>query len=127
MGHVLVIDDDDILQDLLRFALELEGHAVTVCSDGRAALTYLAGARPDLMIVDLHMPVMDGVAFLEEARKTLDKMPPSLVLSASAETAYRDRLLALGVHAVLKKPMDTEGLTRCVAEALRTAPSKGPG
>ena len=118
MAHVLVIDDDEILQDLLTFALELEGHTVAVAGDGQAALSHVAETRPDLMIVDLHMPVMDGVRFLSEVNEKLADVPPALVLSASGGASLHGRLRELGAREIVRKPIDMAAFKARVAKML---------
>lgn len=118
MAHILVVDDDEIMQDLISFALEMADHTVSLAGDGQQALQRLAQETPDLMIVDLHMPVMDGVRFLTEAAQQFDAVPPSLVLSASSTNDVRDRLLALGAVELVRKPVDTSTLTERVRQAL---------
>jgi CheY-like chemotaxis protein len=62
-GRVLVVDDDELIRDTLATALADEGYAVRVAADGRAALDSLHEWRPDLIVLDLMMPEMDGYAF----------------------------------------------------------------
>ncbi len=118
MSRILVVDDDDILQDLLSFALEMADHAVTLAADGQQALERLRHEMPDLMIVDLHMPVMDGLRFLSEANAQFDQVPPSLVLSASSGDDIRDQLRALGAVEIVRKPVDRTSLTERVDAVL---------
>lgn len=118
MAHILVVDDDEILQDLISFTLEMADHSVSLAGDGQQALARLDQQTPDLMIVDLHMPVMDGVRFLTEANQRGGAVPPSLVLSASSTADVREHLLALGAVELVRKPVDTATLTERVAQAL---------
>lgn len=121
MASILIIDDDEILQDLISFALEMENHTITLAGDGQQALACLDYEVPDLMIVDLHMPVMDGVRFLTEASARFASVPPSLVLSASSTDDFHDHLLALGAVDLVRKPLDTHALADRVAQALARA------
>ena len=71
-GHVLVIDDDDMVRRGMRLALEPAGWKVTEAENGQIALDRLAATRPDAIILDLMMPEMDGFEFLEELRRRAD-------------------------------------------------------
>lgn len=125
MARILVVDDDDLMQQLIQFGLEAEGHSVTVVSDGQQALTHLDQEPVDLMVVDLYMPVMDGIRFLSEVRDRLTDPPAAIVLSGSAEAELTQQVRELGAFDVLRKPIGTAALQERVAEAL-SASSAGP-
>jgi DNA-binding NtrC family response regulator len=88
MAHVLVVDDEVKLGRLVAEALELDGHAVTRVSGGRAALVELARGGFDVLLTDLRMPEVDGLAVLKAAQ-ALPNAPAVVMMTAygSAENA----------------------------------------
>jgi CheY-like chemotaxis protein len=107
--RVLVVDDDPSIQGFLAEALVDEGYRVRTAANGREALAILGEWRPDLILLDLMMPEMDGWAFRGEQRA----MPavsdvPVIVLSATRELAARTR--DLQPVQVVSKPFDLEAL-----------------
>ena len=71
-GRILVVDDDALIRETLATALGDEGYAVRVAPDGRAALSALGTWRPDVIVLDLMMPIMDGVAFRAAQRSVAE-------------------------------------------------------
>ena len=100
MSHratVLVVDDDADVTDTMREILEDEGHRVFVAGNGRRALEVARAEHPDLVLLDLEMPEMDGRHFLQEVRRTPELAGVQVVvLSGSADAN------ALGIEAVTK-------------------------
>src|ERR1700751_2944023 len=90
-SHVLVFDDDDDLRELLRALLEGRGHEVSDAPDGRAGLRELYSGSPDLVILDVAMPGLDGWATLERIREVTD----TPVLMLTARDAELERVLGL--------------------------------
>jgi two-component system response regulator MprA len=111
---VLIVDDDPGILDVLEQALSGEGYRVVRASNGCEALARLGGVAPDVILVDLMMPVMDGWQFVRECRSLgVCNDTPVIILSAArslAETAE-----TLGVQAVVPKPFDLEELLHLVA------------
>jgi CheY-like chemotaxis protein len=104
MPNVLVVDDTlDCLIPLTRL-LNLEGFETTAAQDGRQAMKMMGQARPDVLVLDLMMPDVDGVSLLEEIRQTpgLEKLPV-VVFTALEDRKVRRRVDELGVAAVLYK------------------------
>ena len=72
LGHVLVVDDDSALAEMLGIVLTKEGWRVTTCGDGARALTAFRAVNPDLVLLDVMLPGMDGIEFIEHlARRQL--------------------------------------------------------
>ena len=115
--RILIIDDDRVLQDLLALFLKIEGFHVLKASDGRAGLQVLHDERVHLVILDLMMPVMDGITFVR-ALKDLDSPPPVLVLSAAGYGSIERDLQAAGVRGVIRKPVVPGDLVAHVRDAL---------
>ena len=93
--RILVVDDEDDILDLLRYNLTKEGFRVSVARDGVEALTSAEADRPDLIILDIMMPVMDGFTLAKEIRK-LDTQIPFLFLTA--KSMQEDRIQGCHVH-----------------------------
>ena len=113
--QVLVVDDDAGLQSLLQAILELEGCDVTAAENGLVALEKLKFVKPDLILLDILMPGMDGFAFVEELeRRGLRSTIPILVLTASARA--QERIEQMRFEGSLTKPFE---LRRFVAEVTK--------
>jgi CheY-like chemotaxis protein len=125
--HVLVVEDDRDLRDSLLEVLEEAGYSTSGAQDGLAALAKLRAdsRRPDLILLDLQMPNMDGPSFRAEQLK----LPavagiPVVVVTADANAAQQGRLL--GARAVLRKPLKLPQLLDLIPEVVG-APSSGEG
>ncbi len=103
-GHALVIDDDESIRGLFRRALESASWTVVEAENGAAALERVAEKRPDLILLDLMMPVMDGFEFLVEFRKREDAAAtPVIVVTAKDLSEEERRCLDGGVERVVQK------------------------
>jgi DNA-binding response OmpR family regulator len=118
---ILLIDDDELLCDLFASLLELEGYHVVKAGNGKAGLAALAQNSFDLIILDLLMPLMDGIVFIRNVPSHVNKIPPILVISASADGAILDQLKTPQVIGVLRKPINPSELLAHVKAALNTA------
>jgi CheY-like chemotaxis protein len=114
---VLVVDDDPGVREVLELSLLTEGYEVQAAANGREALAVLQRWRPDLILLDLMMPVLDGWSFRAEqlARRGLSDIPV-IVLSAGA--AVRRHAQVLAAADVLEKPFDLDTLLRIVRSVL---------
>jgi two-component system alkaline phosphatase synthesis response regulator PhoP len=108
---VLVVDDEPQVVWMLRFSLEAEGYRTLEARDGRAALEEIRRHRPDLVLLDVMMPVMDGWSVLEELQALPEEERPRVVV-VSARASLRDRAKAaeLGADAFVAKPFNVEDL-----------------
>lgn len=104
-GRILVVDDEPANVLLLERVLEREGHQVATASDGDAAVERLAAFRPDLVLLDLVMPGVDGYGVLEQIR-AVDVDLPVIAVTADTSAKARRRALELGASDVLLKPVD---------------------
>ncbi len=122
MSVVLVVDDDPDIRLLLRLELAAEGHTIVEAGDGEAALAELGAHHPDVMLLDIMMPVLDGWGVL----RALDPStaPPVVVVTALASHDQRHLvdLLELGALDVVVKPFDPGDLVQLVTDALALDP-----
>jgi len=115
--RILAVDDDPDLLLLIRSALQGEGHQTLVASDGRAALDLIREEEPDVVLLDLMMPVLDGWGVL---RSLADRPTRPRVIVLSAKTADEDiaRAFELGAAEYVVKPFDPARLLGTVREVL---------
>ncbi len=125
--NMLLVDDDDTMRKWMRRVLEPDGWAVVEAENGRVALTRLAEASPDVIILDLVMPEMDGFEFLVELRRHEKWQEiPVVIMTAKDLTAEEQRRLDGDVARVLQK--GTPALDELLREITRSLPgSKGRG
>jgi DNA-binding response OmpR family regulator len=116
-SRILVVDDDDDIRGLLRSLLERAGHEVADAPDGLAGLRELYVASPDLVILDVAMPVLDGWATLERIREVTDV--PVLMLTARDAELERVRGLKGGADDYVVKPFGRQELVARVDALLR--------
>jgi DNA-binding response OmpR family regulator len=115
VATVLVIEDDPDMRDLEHIVLTRDGHKVLLATNGHEGLRALEAARPCVIILDLMMPVMDGLTFLiERQRRNIAADVPVVCVSAGGEAFVR-RALQLGARECIGKPTDVEQLCRRVA------------
>jgi DNA-binding response OmpR family regulator len=119
MAHVLVVDDDPLIREMLRFVLEDAGHYVTEAGDGELAIEALAADVPDAMVLDLMMPRVDGFGVLQARQETgVGRDTRTVILSCcSRENDFR-RCWELGADEYLTKPVDVDRLVRAVDDLL---------
>jgi two-component system chemotaxis response regulator CheY len=116
--RILVIDDESGVRQLLTDLLAGEGYLVTEAANGKRGLDRVRAVSPDLIILDLMMPVMNGWAFAEECRRMdICGDVPIIAISAMFDLKSAAATLdALGVRAYLPKPFDVEALLALVAQ-----------
>ncbi len=114
---ILVVDDTKALVDLIRKALEKEGYRVVTAYNGREALTQARRHKPDLIILDIMMPEMDGYEFMTVHRREADT--PIIILTARVEEEDRVLGLELGADDYVTKPFHMRELIARVRAVLR--------
>jgi len=115
MTRVLVIDDEPAIADVLRMLLEFRGHEVLVANDGSRGYATAQRQAPDVIVLDLMMPVMDGFATLDALRRDeRTEAIPVVILSALSSAEVKQRCHDMGVRAILQKPYKPEDLLRAV-------------
>ena len=125
MPEILVVEDDEAIRGLVSEVLRDDGYEVGEASNGAEALAYVDQPKPDLIVLDLMMPVMDGWAFVEECRlKPSCSEVPIVVTSASHDLPRTaERLRSYGVRTCLAKPFDVDGLLALVERYAPSAPA----
>jgi len=114
--HVLVAEDDAATRSFLVAALTDEGYLVSAAADGQAALERCAKVKPDVVVLDLSMPLVDGFEFLR--RRGPECSAPVVAVSA----AFRSHQLSgLGVAAFVAKPFDLQVLIGAIARSIGSA------
>ncbi len=115
---IMVIDDEAGVRDLLGDALKLAGFETITAADAMMAQTLLRNTKPDLLVVDINMPMMDGFEFIERIRGNGDNTP-ALMLSARGDRADITRGLTLGADDYVTKPFGLEELVLRIKAILR--------
>lgn len=116
----LVVEDSPMMRQLLVFALARIKHiAVTEAEDGVDALRKLAGARFDLIVTDINMPIMDGLKLVKRIRSDeAHKGVPIIIITTEGSTEDRQRAMALGANAYITKPIQAPQVIAKVKELL---------
>jgi DNA-binding response OmpR family regulator len=117
--RVLVVDDDGDIRGLVRELLERRGFAVSEAKDGREALQEFYSGRPDLVVLDIGMPGMDGWATLERIRELSDV--PVVMLTARSAELEKTRGLRAGADDYVTKPFGRQELLARIEALLRRA------
>lgn len=124
---LLVVDDHPTNLKLLRVALTAEGYDVRTAMNAEEALAILAEVRPELILMDLQLPGMDG---LQLTRNLKDDPAfasiPVLAITSYAMKGDRDRAMAAGCDAYITKPVDTRALPSIVSELLEKSRAEAP-
>lgn len=118
-GKVLAVDDDPVIQRLLQVNLEMEGFDVELASDGVEALERMRASTPDLVLLDVMMPELDGWAVCAQMKEdpALAEVP-IIFLSARAQDTDVERGTGLGADAYITKPFDPIDLVALVQELI---------
>jgi DNA-binding response OmpR family regulator len=122
---VLVVDDEPMLRNLLSRLLRMEGYEVIEAEDGQVALEKVAAQRPDLVLLDVMLPVRDGLDVLGDLRQTSDV--PVILVSALGEEADRVLGLKMGADDYVVKPFSAAELSARIESVLRRAQSRADG
>ena len=116
-ARIMIVDDDANICELVRLYLEKEGYETSVCLDGERALEEFKNRQPDMAILDIMMPKVDGITVCREIRKTSDM--PIIMLTAKGETFDKVLGLELGADDYIVKPFEGKELVARVKAVLR--------
>lgn len=120
MAHVLVVDDEPEIVKLVTRILEGRGHTITIARDGQEALDAIAAERPDVVVIDLNLPKVDGLEVtrrLKADAPTRD-LPVVLMMTTTPQLADADREVSLGPDEYVLKPILRDVLVRNVERLL---------
>ncbi len=119
MRKVLIVDDSVSMRQMVSFTLRQGGFEVIEAEHGQDALNKLQGTAVDLMITDLNMPVMDGIALIQNARKLpAMKTKPILMLTTEGLASRKEQGKAAGATGWIVKPFDPDKLLLTIARVL---------
>jgi CheY-like chemotaxis protein len=120
MITVLIAEDNAVNRELLRELLESRGYAVVEACDGREALEVIDQTQPDLLLLDIGMPKMDGFAVLGSIRNNAKLATlPVLAVTAYAMQGDREKVLKAGFDGYISKPVNAHSLTKELERLLR--------
>jgi DNA-binding response OmpR family regulator len=126
MTRILVVEDDAALRGSIQSILERGGYDVRVATDGAAGIRMLQSDRPDVVLLDIGLPFVDGWRILGSLEG--HRLPAAIVISARGEEADKVRALDLGADDYLAKPFGADELLARIRAVLRRAqPAGGPG
>ena len=121
-ARVLIVDDEPDVLLLLRIELEAEGFETLLAADGETALRRIVEERPDVVLLDVMMPVVDGWGVLQRLADQ-GSTTKVIVLSAKASTSDIAHALELGAHEYVTKPFEPAALLVTVAHVLQSSPA----
>ena len=119
---ILIVDDDENICELLRLYLEKDGFDPIVANDGEQAVDFAAKYSPDLILLDIMLPKLDGWQVCREIRKTSET--PIIMLTAKGETFDKILGLELGADDYVSKPFDTKEVIARIKAVLRRSHEK---
>jgi two-component system cell cycle response regulator CpdR len=126
MARVLIAEDEDPVRELLSRALKMDGHEVEAASDGAAALERLATGPFDLLLTDIRMPIMDGIALALAAARDYPNLVIVLMTGYAGERERAKGLDAL-VHDVVLKPFSLAEIKQALRAALSNSAPRQAG
>jgi DNA-binding response OmpR family regulator len=119
-GHVLVVDDDENNRDILSRLLERKGYGVSMAGNGARALELLRARSVDLVLLDVMMPVMDGIETCRRIKGSRDtRLIPVVIMTALGQVEYRVQGIRAGADDFLTKPVDRNELLARIETSLR--------
>lgn len=119
MATVLAVDDAKLMREMVKTILESEGHEVVLAEDGVDALEKAKTISPQLVLTDVNMPKMNGIALVGELRKLANyATTPILMLTTESADYKKEKARGLGANGWLKKPFDPPRLMTAVNKML---------
>ena len=123
VGCVLLVEDNEVNRYLVRFVLEKGGFRVITADNGREAIELARVHRPDLILMDIQMPVMDGYEATVQLKADAQLQAiPVVALTAYAMPHERERAMAAGCAGHIEKPIDTSTFNEQVSAFIAAAP-----
>ncbi|MFW6248937.1 MAG: response regulator, partial [Bacteroidota bacterium] len=106
--NILLVEDKKVNQMVIKLMLEELGHQITIASDGSKSVEVFTPGIFDIILMDIQMPVMDGIAATNQLKKLYNNLPPIVGLSANAFEGDKEKYMNLGMDDYLTKPVKTE-------------------
>lgn len=117
---IVIVDDSESIREVVGFTLTNAGHKVLSAVDGQDALRHFNGDKVDLVVTDLHMPVMDGISLIKEIRNKDDyKFVPILFLTTESQQAKKMEAKEAGATGWIVKPFVPEKLLAAISKVVR--------
>lgn len=110
---IMVVDDDQDLLEMMEVILDGAGYKVVTATDGRIALHKIEDKMPQLILLDMKMPIMDGWEFTKKFRDEFNHAAPIVVVTAAQDA--KARALEIGAEGYLAKPFEINDLLDCVS------------
>ena len=124
-AHVLVVDDEEVIHSLIKRVLEPQGYRVSAALDGTEALSLMRHETPDVVLLDLQMPGMNGPAVLREIRKDYGDLPV-IIITGHPDSDLMSQAMQCSPFLLLSKPVTVAQLLEAVRSAVRgRAPAQG--
>ena len=119
MARILIVDDEPGILKMLKINLEMEGHDVMLAADGYTALRRIETESPDVVLLDIMMPVVDGWEVLRNLRsQKLRYSPKVIVMTAKTGETDQSKGISLGAEEYIRKPFDIEHLLSVIQEVM---------
>jgi DNA-binding response OmpR family regulator len=122
MKKILVVEDDDVQRELVRMALQRDGHSVLVADNGARGFELALEERPDLIVTDVWMPTADGVYLIRRVRSTPELASTPILVTTGFGTGSASVSLGQGADAFEPKPLDPDSLRESVRRLLAGSP-----
>src|ERR1700749_5080822 len=119
MAKILIVDDEPVNRDILIAFLDDSGHELIEAGNGQEALDQVAKHAPDLLLLDIMMPELDGFEVIRRLRASVTEYLPIILVTARADLASRVEGLDVGAHEFLTKPVAARELVLRVSNLLR--------
>ncbi|MCK4738880.1 MAG: response regulator [Deltaproteobacteria bacterium] len=122
--RVLVVEDDFMNKVLVKEMLTLNGFIVIEAGDGKEAVRMAVSESPDVILMDLHLPEMDGIRAMKTIKEDKGQRMPIIALTASAMLGDEEKILNYGFDGYVPKPIELKRLVNSVKDAIKLASKK---
>ena len=122
--RVLVVEDDFMNKVLVKEMLTLNGFLVLEAGDGKEAVRMAVSESPDVILMDLHLPEMDGIRAMKTIKEEVGQRMPIIALTASAMLGDEEKILSHGFDGYVPKPIELKRLVDSVKNAIEDASKK---
>ena len=115
---ILIVDDEEDIRDILKRVLLRVGYDVATAEDGVSALEMIKTFKPDLIFLDIMMPGMNGLQFLEKIIPVKDRSYNIVIVSGYANEEMNQKCLDQGIHGLIKKPFEVRTIVKAARDNL---------